>query len=116
MLLFRLRRSMVHLVCLFMKTPLLALLQDNCLDLLRCAFLRKLSGCVRNITAFYEYLLCVRNLSLLIVRRFDDDAAQRVSLCRRMWLLSPKAEAQTRPHTAQADPCHVVVGCGWLRC
>jgi len=57
-----------------------------------------------------------RYVSLLVVRRFDDDAAQRVSLCRRMWLLSPKAEAQTRPHTVQADPCRVVVGCGWLRC
>jgi len=49
--------SMVHLVCLFMKTHLLALLQDNCLDLLRCAFLRKLSVCVRNITVFYQHLL-----------------------------------------------------------
>jgi len=32
---------MVHLVCLFMKLHLPALLQDDCLDLLRCAFLRK---------------------------------------------------------------------------
>jgi len=55
-------------------------------------------------------------LSLLVVRRFDDDAAQRVSLCRRMWLLSLKVEAQTWPHTVQADPCRVVVGGGWLRC
>ena len=37
-------------------------------------------------------------------------------LCRRMWLLSPKAEAPTWPHTVQAYPCRVVVGCGWLRC
>jgi len=29
--------SMVDLVCLFMKTHLLALLQDNCLDFLHCA-------------------------------------------------------------------------------
>ena len=50
-------RSMVNLVCLFMKPHLLALLQDNCLDLLRCAFLRKLSGCVRNITVFCQLLL-----------------------------------------------------------
>jgi len=56
------------------------------------------------------------SLSLLVVRLFDDDAAQRVSLCRRMWLLSPKAEAQTRPHTVKVDPCRVIVGCGWLRC
>jgi len=42
--------TMVYVVCLFMKTHLLALLQDNCLDLIRCAFLHKLSGCVRNIT------------------------------------------------------------------
>jgi len=29
--------SMVYLICLFMKMHLLALLQDNCLDLVRCA-------------------------------------------------------------------------------
>ena len=49
--------SMVHLVCLFIKKHLLALLQDNCLDLVRCAFLCKLSACVRNITAFCQHLL-----------------------------------------------------------
>ena len=48
---------MVHLVCLFMKTHLLALLQDNCLDLVRCAFWCKLSACMRNITAFCQHLL-----------------------------------------------------------
>jgi len=48
---------MVHLVYLFMKTHLLALLQDNYLDLVRCAFLRNLSGCVRNVTAFCQHLL-----------------------------------------------------------
>jgi len=48
---------MVHLICLFMKTHLLALLQDYCLDLVRCAFLHKLSACVRNITAFCQHLL-----------------------------------------------------------
>ena len=47
----------VNLVCFFMKLHLLVLLQDNCLDLLRCVFLRKLSGCVRNITAFCQHLL-----------------------------------------------------------
>jgi len=46
----------VHLVCLFMKTHLLAVLQDNCLDLVRCAFQRQLSGWVRNITAFSQLL------------------------------------------------------------
>jgi len=40
----------VHLVCLFMKTHRLALLQDNCLDVVHCAFLRKLS-------AFCQHLL-----------------------------------------------------------
>jgi len=35
---------MVDLVCFFMKTHLLALLQDNCLDLVHCAFLNKLSA------------------------------------------------------------------------
>ena len=53
--------------------------------------------------------------SLLVVRWIDDDATQRVSLCRRMWLLFPKAGAQTRPHTVQADPCRLVVGGGGLR-
>ena len=56
------------------------------------------------------------SLSLLVVRRIDDDAAQRVSLCQRMWFLNPKAVAQTRPHTVQADPCRVVIGGGGLRC
>ena len=42
--------SMVHLVCLFMKMHLLALLQDKCLNLLCCTFLSKLSGCVRYTT------------------------------------------------------------------
>jgi len=48
---------MVYLVCLFMKTHLLVLLQHNCLDLVHCAFSCKLSACVRNITAFCKYLL-----------------------------------------------------------
>ena len=48
---------MFHLVCFFMKTHPLALLQANCLDLVCCAFLRKLSACVRNITAFCQQLL-----------------------------------------------------------
>jgi len=30
---------------------------DNCLDLLRCALLHKLSACVRNRTAFCKHLL-----------------------------------------------------------
>ena len=49
--------SMVGLVCLFMKTHLLALLQDSCLDLVHCAFWHKLSACMRNITVFYQHLL-----------------------------------------------------------
>jgi len=49
--------SIVHLICLFMKMHLLALMQDNCLYLVRCAFLRKLSACIRNITAFCQQLL-----------------------------------------------------------
>jgi len=49
--------SMVHLVCLFIKMHLLALLQDNCLDLVCRAFLRKLSACVRNIAAYCQHLL-----------------------------------------------------------
>jgi len=48
--------SMVHLVSLFMKTHLLALLQDKCLDLVHCDFLRMLSVCMRNIIAFYQHL------------------------------------------------------------
>jgi len=49
--------SMVHLVCLSMKTHLLTLLQDNCLNLVCCAFLHKLSACMRNITAFCQHQL-----------------------------------------------------------
>jgi len=33
-----------------------------------------------------------------------------------MWLLSPKAEAQTRLHTVLADPCRVAFGDGGLCC
>jgi len=50
-------RLMVHVAGFFMKTRLLALLQDNFIDLFRCAFLRKLSGRARNITAFCKPLL-----------------------------------------------------------
>ena len=49
--------STVHLVCLFMKTHLLVLLQGNCLDLVHCTFLHKLSACMRNMTAFCQHLL-----------------------------------------------------------
>jgi len=38
----------------FSKAPV-TFLQDNCLDLLCCAFLGKLSGCLRNITAFCQH-------------------------------------------------------------
>jgi len=41
----------------FVKIRLLALLQDTCLDLVCCAFLHMLSGCVRNITVFCQHLL-----------------------------------------------------------
>ena len=41
--------SVVHLVCLLMKTHLLALLRDNCLDLICCAFLCKLSASCQNL-------------------------------------------------------------------
>jgi len=58
----------------------------------------------------------VDNLSLLAVCRIDDDAAQRASLRRHMWLLSPKTEAQTLPHTVKADLCCVIVGVGGLHC
>jgi len=60
MLLFRLRRPMcaswfILSACL-LKCSLLALLQDNCLDLVFCAFLCKLSGCAKNTTALCQYL------------------------------------------------------------
>jgi len=55
----------IHLVCLFMKMHLLALLQDICLDLVCCAFLHKLSGCVRNITEFCQYLLGLMKSAIL---------------------------------------------------
>ena len=56
--------SMVHLVCLFMKTHLLALLQSDCLDLVHCV-LCKLSVCVRNITVFCQHLLRPIQLAVL---------------------------------------------------
>jgi len=48
---------MAHLVCLFMTMHLLALLQDNCRDWVCYTFLCKLPACMRNITAFCQYLL-----------------------------------------------------------
>jgi len=48
---------MLHLVSLFMKMHVLTLLQDNCIDLVHCAFLHTLSACVRNIKAFCQHLL-----------------------------------------------------------
>ena len=48
---------MVHLVWLFMKMYLLALLQDNCLHLVHSAFLCNLSAYVRNITACSQHQL-----------------------------------------------------------
>jgi len=58
---------MVNLLFLFMKTQLPALLQDNCLDLLR-GFLRKLSGCVRNTAAFCQHLLRPMKLADISVK------------------------------------------------
>jgi len=49
--------SMVHLSACLWKPHLLALLQDNYLDLVHCASLRKVCGCVRNIAAFCQHLL-----------------------------------------------------------
>jgi len=45
------------------------------------------------------YVNSIAHSSILVVRQINNDAAQRVPLCRRMWLLSQKAEAQTRPHS-----------------
>jgi len=53
-----------------MKPHLLALLQDNCLDLLRCAFLRKLSGCVRNITGFCQLLLRLADTDISVKPKY----------------------------------------------
>ena len=55
---------MVHLVCLLIKTHL-ALLQYNCFDLVCCASLPKLSGCMRNITVFSQHLLRPINSAIL---------------------------------------------------
>jgi len=69
----------VHLVCLFMKMHLLALLQGNCLDLVPCTVLRKLSACVRNITAFYQHLLrmiksaVVADTNILVKPKYHPD-------------------------------------------
>jgi len=48
--------SIIHVICLFMKMHLLVLLQGNCLELVHCAFLCKLSGCARNITEYCQHL------------------------------------------------------------
>jgi len=49
---------MLHgLSCLLVYENAPASTAARCHDLLRCAFLRKLSGCVRNITAFCQHLL-----------------------------------------------------------
>ena len=58
----------------------------------------------------YQFSTWFSNIVLSLVHRFDDDAAQHVSLCWCMWLLGPKAETQTRLHTVKAGPCHIV-GC-----
>jgi len=59
--------SVVHLLCLFMKKHLLALLQGNYLYLVRCAFLRKLFACVRKITVFCQQLLRPINLADCVI-------------------------------------------------
>jgi len=71
---------MVHLVCLFMKTHLLVLLQDNCLDLFHCAFLHKLSGCMRKITACIQHLLRL----ILLASLADTD----ISVKPKYWSIS----------------------------
>jgi len=77
--------SMVHLVCLFMTKHMLALLQDNCLDLVCCAFLRKLSTCVRNLTAFCQQLLRAKilailtNTDILVKPKYRPDVSARLT-------------------------------------
>jgi len=77
MLLFWLRRFMhatwSSCLLVYENTQLLALLQDNCLDLFHCAFLRKLPGCVRNITVFCQHLQRPMKLSVLV----DTDISAR---------------------------------------
>jgi len=58
---------MVHLVRLFMKMHLLVLLQDNCLDLVHSAFLRKLSACVTNITMFSQNQLRLIGADFIVI-------------------------------------------------
>ena len=57
---------MVHLVYLFMKTHLLALLQAHCFDLVRCASLLKMSGCVRNETAQWRSVSDLTTHAILV--------------------------------------------------
>jgi len=47
---------------------------------------------ILNPSSFWSLLILKLSLflSLLVVRRFDDDAVQLVFLCRRMWLSPPK--------------------------
>jgi len=50
----------------------------------------------------------VSNLSLSC-QSINDDAPRRIPLCRLMWLLSPKAEEQTRPHNKRI-PADLLLG------
>ena len=88
--------SMVHLVCLLMKMHLLALLQESCLDLVHYAFLHKLAGCVRNITAFCQHLL--RPIKSAVLADTDDIGKTKISAryiglsLSRMHILCPETD------------------------
>ena len=76
-------------------------------------FSKKFDNCCPKFVRADALIISPGNNYRLCCPSIDDDAAQRVPLCRRMWLLSPKAETQTRPQTVQADPCRLG---GGLRC
>jgi len=81
--------SMVHLVYLFMKTYLLALLQDNYLDLVQCAFLCKLSACERTIIVFCQHLKISRfsQCRYICKPQIQWKPLDRTSVCRANCLL-----------------------------
>ena len=62
----------------FSKTAV-TFLQDNCLDLLRCAFLHKLSGCMRNIIAFCQHLLRLIKSAILADTNKTQISADNIS-------------------------------------
>jgi len=99
---------MVHLVCLFMKMHLLALLQDNCIYLVRCAFLHKLSVCVGNITVFCQHLLnlIIADVDISAKPKYWPDIS--VYLCSKQLLFPTNVPAYSKILAAHKKACGTI--------